>query len=105
MFSNILCEDDVGNANKTHFILNMDNGRTLRFSEKNRSTLCRRGERRGWFYNVGQTSGGVNGCIEPHFIVLMNKSRSYPIKGVSDVVPGVAYRSGPKGWIDIVVLP
>lgn len=105
MFSNGLCEDDVGNADETHFILNMDNGRTLGFAcetEVRYADVVSGGEA---FTMMVRLSGGVHGRIEPPFIVFMNKNRSYPIKGVPDNVPGVAYRSGPKGWIDTVVMP
>lgn len=42
-------------------------------------------------------SGGECGRIETPFIVITNMDRYYPIKGVPDDVPGVAYLSGPKG--------
>ena len=33
-----------------------------------------------------------------------NEYRNYPIRGIPDDVPGVAYRTGPKGWMDKQVM-
>lgn len=43
--------------------------------------------------------------IEPGFLVFENKDRNYLIRGVTVSVPGVAYRTGPKGWMECVILP
>lgn len=48
---------------------------------------------------------GENGRIETLSTVFTNMDRNYPIKGVPDDVPGVAYWSGPKGWIDTLIMP
>ena len=34
------------------------------------------------------------------FLIFKNKDSNYPIRGVPDDVPGVSYKTGPKGWID-----
>lgn len=49
-------------------------------------------------------SGGKKAQIEPPLIVFTNKDRSYPIRGVEDIVPGVPYRSGPKGCMDAQIM-
>ena len=54
---------------------------------------------------VVRISGGVNALIEIPFIIFMNKDRNYPIRGVPDDIPGVPYRSGPKGWMNRTVFP
>ena len=38
-------------------------------------------------------------------IIFTNENRSYPIRELIDNVPGVTYRSGPKGWMDKCILP
>lgn len=48
--------------------------------------------------------GGPNAKIENPFMVFESQNRRYPIRGVPDNVPGVAYKSGPKGWMDTVVM-
>ena len=37
-------------------------------------------------------------------MIFKNKDRNYPIKRVPDNVPGTAYRTGPKGWMDNIVM-
>lgn len=41
-------------------------------------------------------SGERDSIMQPPFMVSMNKSRSYPVKNVSDNIPRVPYHSGPK---------
>lgn len=98
-------ENDLENADETHFVVNMDNGRTLGFageSDVKYADVVSAGEGMTMLVRV---SGGRDGIIHPPFIVFTNKSRSYPIRGTPDDVPGVAYRTGPKGWIDTTVMP
>lgn len=59
--------------------------------------------------DVGMTvmvlvSGGRNASVCPPFLIFQNDNRNHPIRGVPDDVPGVSYRSGPKGSIDRIVL-
>lgn len=37
-------------------------------------------------------------------MIFKYQDRSYPIRGVPDDLPGVSYRTGPKGWIDKQVM-
>ena len=97
-------EDDSGNADETHFIINVDNGKTLGFvgsGEVKYANVVSGGES---FTMMVRLSGGRDACIEPPFLVFTNKKRSYPIRGTPDDVAGVAYRTGPKGWMDTQVL-
>lgn len=50
-------------------------------------------------------SGSRDAKVEPPFMVFMIKDRNYHIKGTPDNHPRVAYRTGPKGWMDIGVMP
>lgn len=45
-------------------------------------------------------SGGKDARIEPPLLIFKDKDRTYPIRGVPDTVPGVAYRTAPKVWMD-----
>ena len=38
--------------------------------------------------------------IEAPMLIFTNLSSNYPIQGLEDNVPGVCYRTGPKGWMD-----
>ena len=51
---------------------------------------------------VFRSSGGPEARIEIPLIVIMNKNRSYPIRGVLDNIHGVGYRTGQKRWMDLI---
>ena len=78
--------------------MNMDNGRTLRFSgesEVKYADVVLGGEGMTMVVRIG---GGRNARIEEApFIGFKNSGRSYPIRGLPDNVPGISYRSGRKG--------
>lgn len=98
-------EDDCENADETHFVFNMDNGRTLGFIGDNDvkyADVVSGGEP---ITMVVRLTGGVNASIQPTMLIFKNQARSYPIRGVVDDVPGVSYRSSPKGWMDSRVWP
>ena len=85
--------DDVENADETHFVIDMDNGRTLGFSgqeEVKYADAVSGGEE---MTMVVRISSGRDAKIE----AFKNANRSYPIRGVPDDICGVSYRSGPKG--------
>lgn len=86
-------------------MLNINNGRTLRFmpeAEIRYANIVSGGE--GFSMTVRLTSG-AHDRVEPPSIADRNKPRTYPIKGVPDDILGVAYRPGLKVWIDTVVRP
>lgn len=96
--------NDVGNADGAHPIIGRDNGRTLRFAairELKNANLVSGGE---GFTMVARLSTGRDYRIEPPFIIFTPTARSYPIKGVTEDVPGVDYRGRPKVWIDTKVM-
>ena len=83
----------------------MDSGRTLGFAgdvEVKYSDAISGGESMA---TVVRLSGGRNARIEPPFMVFFNKNRDYPLRGVPDDVPGVAYRTGPKEWMGSSIMP
>jgi len=98
--SGLLREECIENADETHFIFNMDNGKTLGF----------KGDRHVKYADVVsggdpitmmvRISGGVNARIEAPMLIFKNQNGAYPIRGVADNVPGVCYRTGPHGWMD-----
>lgn len=47
-------------------------------------------------------TGGNNAAIQPPIIVFTNMGRSYTIRGVSENIPGVFYRSSPKILMDLI---
>lgn len=93
-------EDAMENADETHFVFNMDNGRTLGFrgtSTVKYADVVSGGENITMMVRI---TGGSRARIEVPFLIFRNAGRSHPIRGVPDIVPGVCYRSSPKGWMD-----
>lgn len=93
-------EDFVENADETHFVFNIYNGRTdglkgdehVKYadvvSQEERMTMMVRG------------IGGRHASVQPLRLVFKNEETSDPISGVPDSVPGVYYCSGKNGWMD-----
>ena len=89
----------VEGLDKTHFIINVDNGKTLGF----------RGDKNVKYADVTLGSVGMNMVIRirggkfarlvPAFMIFQKESRNYPICAILEDVPGVTYRTGPKGWM------
>ena len=95
-----LHEDECENADETHFVFNMDNGKTLAFigdKEVKYADVVSGGEPITMMVRI---TGGKNSMICPPMLIFKNQNRSYPIRGVADNVPGVCYRSSPRGWMD-----
>jgi DDE superfamily endonuclease len=98
-----LDENFVGNGDETHVVMNMDNGKTL--AAINEKSIKYADVVSG---GVGMTmfvrlSGGARSQLQPAFTVFQSAG-SYPIRGVDDNVPGVAYSVGKRGWMDRRVL-
>lgn len=96
-------EEDMEVADEIHFVFNMDNGKTLGLggcSDFEYADVASGGESLTMMVRI---SGGPAAIVEVPFIVFKDENRSYPIKGVPDNVPGVCYRSQPKGWMDAIV--
>lgn len=95
-----LKEGEVDNADETHFIINMDNGKTLGLrgdAHVKYADVVSGGEPMTMMVRI---SGGANAFIHPPMIIFKNEKRSYPMRGVPDNIPGVCYRTSPKGWMD-----
>lgn len=98
-------QGDIENAYETHFIINVDNGKTLGFSgsgEVRYADVVSGGE---GFPMVFRLSGGEYSLIQPPILVFANKNRNYPIRGTPDNVDGVSYRSGQKGRMETSLIP
>lgn len=94
-----LKEEDVENANDTHFVINMDNG----------VTMCLIYDHTVKYGDVvfgsepitmmARITSRPRAAIQSPFLIFKNNSRSYPIRGAPYSVSGVNYRSSPKGWM------
>ena len=95
--SGIFDEHLIDNMDETHFTINMDNGRTLGFRgdvSVKYADVVAGGEA---ITMVVRISGGRRAIIEPPMLIFSNENRNYPIRGLDDNIPGVSYRTGPKG--------
>ena len=100
-----LNEDFVFNMDETHFVINVDNGKTLGFrgdEDVKYADVVSGGES---MTMVVLISGGYKASILTPMMIFKNENRAYPIRGLSDNVPGVVYRSGPRGWMDRELFP
>jgi hypothetical protein len=98
--SGLYHEDYIENVDETHFVINFQNGRILGFrgdAEQKYADVVSGGEA---MTMVVRITGGRQGKLEAPMMIFSNPNRSYPIRGVEDNVPGVSYRSAPKGWME-----
>jgi hypothetical protein len=90
----------VPSQDETHFVINMDNGRTLGLSE-DKSVRYQDAVSGGQDMTMMvRISGGKGAAVRLPLLVIQNGRRSYPMKGGPGDVPGVPYRTQPKGWVD-----
>lgn len=83
-----LSEDDVEIADETHFVLNMDNGKTLRFIREIEVKYAYVVSARDPITMMVRITGGIRASIQPPIIIFKNSSRSYPVHGVPDTGTG-----------------
>jgi len=98
--SGILIEDKIENADETHFVFNMDNGKTLGLrgdTSVKYADVTSGGESITMMVRI---SGGRHAAVQPPFLIFKNAMRSHPVRGVPDDVPGACYRTSPKAWMD-----
>lgn len=97
---NTLHDNLVENIDETHFLINMDNMRTLGFSGyKDRRFIDVISGREGMNMMV-QIPGGPSATISPPFMVFQSNTRSYPLRNCQFNIPGVIYRMSPKSFFD-----
>lgn len=53
---------------------------------------------------IARLIGGSDARIEKKFMYFCEKNPNYPIRVVRDSITGVAYRTGPKWWMDSMVM-
>lgn len=53
---------------------------------------------------IVRLSGGQDPQIELHVLIFKKRDRSSTIRGIPDNLPGLAYQSGPEGWMDQPVI-
>lgn len=91
---NYICHED-----ETHFIFNLDNGRTLGFAGESKVKCADAISGSEEMTMVFQITGFRDASISLPLMIFINNDRSYPIRGLLDEISGVSYRIGPKGWM------
>ena len=98
-FDEGLDESTVENFDETHMVIDMDNGHVLEFHGLKHVTYADVASARDCFTVCMRISGGPEGKIEKPSVIFQNPRSNYPITGIPDNIPGITYRSSPKGWI------
>lgn len=98
--SGILDDDFVFNMDETHFLINMDDGKTLEYKGAGKVKYDDVVSGSEGMTLVVKLRGGIHAGIETPMMIFQNKNCSYPIRGLPDNIPGVTYRTGPRGWMD-----
>lgn len=95
-----LADNQVCNADETHFSFDRHNHRTLaiRGEEDLKYADVVIGEE--GFTIILCIDGGSQASLGSPFVNFQNVNCSYPIRGLPGSVQGVCYRTGKKGWID-----
>ena len=98
--SGIFDENLMENVDKTHFVVNLDNGRTLGFRGNTTVKYAKVVYGGESMRMVIRISGGRRSMIEAPILIFTNLGSNYPIRGLEDIILVVCYRTGPKGWMD-----
>ena len=93
----------VENVDETHFIVHMDNGRTLGFRGDDVVKYVDVVSGGLGMTMVVRVSSGSNGIIHSPFMIFQNDKCSYPIRGCPDNVLGVSYRTAKKGFMTGII--
>ncbi|KAL3695584.1 hypothetical protein R1sor_009660 [Riccia sorocarpa] len=94
-----LDENLVENIDETHFLINMDNDRTLGFRGDTQVKYADVVSGSQGMTMVVKVTGSVHAKIGTPFMIFSNANCSYPINNVPDNVPGVCYRTTKKAFI------
>jgi hypothetical protein len=98
--TNVFDESIMENIDETHFVVNLDNGRTLGFRGDTSVKYADMVSGGDSMTMVIRISGGRRSMIEAPMLVFTNSNSTYPMRGMEDNIPGVCYRTRPKGWMD-----
>ena len=92
-------ENLMENLDKTHFVVNLNNGRTLGFQGNTTVKYAEVVSEGESMTMVLRISGGRHATIEAPMLIFSNENRSYSIHGLTDDIPVVSCKMGPKGWM------
>jgi hypothetical protein len=98
--TSIFDENLIENIDETHFVINMDNGRTLGFRGDTTVKYVDVVSGGDSMTMVVRISEGYRSLIEAPMLISTNGNSKYPIRGLDDNISRVSYKTGPKGWMD-----
>jgi hypothetical protein len=101
----IFDENLIENIDETHFVVNVDNGRTLGFRGDTTVKYVDVISGSDSMTMVVRISGGRRSLIEAPMLIFTNGNSTYPIRGLDDNIPGISYRTRSKGWMDQALFP
>lgn len=96
---NMMSEDVVFNADETHFVFDMGNGRTLDHMGDRNEKYSDIFSGKSGIYMMVMLPGAKPACIQPLVMVFQNPTSYYLIMGVPDNIVEVRYQKQPKGLI------
>ena len=92
-------ENLMENIDGTHFIVNMNNRKTLWF-RKNIRIFYTKIMSRGYSMKIIiRIFGGRRSIIKAWILILINPNSNYHIHDLDDNTPNIYYRNGSKSWI------
>ena len=93
-------ENLIENLDKTHFVVNLDNGRTLGFQGDTTAKYAEVESGGESMTMVVRISGGRRATIKAPMLIFSNENRSYPIWSLVDNILRISYRTALRvGWI------
>ena len=85
------------NIDRTHFVVNMNDGRTLGFRGDITVSYAEVVSGRYSMTMVIRISGRQRSMIKVSILIFTNSTGNYPIRGLDNNILGVCYRTGPNG--------
>lgn len=95
--SGTLDDNCVFSSDETHFVVDINDGRALAMKGDDYVKFADVLNRDQGITMMVMLGGGSSARMEITFIIFQNKNSWYPMRGLPDEVPGVCYRTGPKG--------
>ncbi|POM60020.1 hypothetical protein PHPALM_31168 [Phytophthora palmivora] len=102
---NLIDPSRLCNMEESHFVIDLDDGRTLDFRGVKHVKCCSIVSGTDvfnlpWGQEFTKNLGGANSRIICPMLIFRNKNSNYPIQGLPDNINGVAYRSSPTAFIN-----
>ena len=98
--ANLYEKNMVENMDETHFIFNMGGSKTLGLRGSANVNYADVVGGADGLKIVLRLRGGCNAKLMNPFIIFRSRDRNYPMINLLDDIPGISYRTQPRGWVD-----